>query len=317
MVSSDTQAVPFRTRFAPSPTGRMHAGNIFTALVTWILARRNNGEVLLRIEDIDTARSKPEYAQQIIKDFENLGLTWDDGPIYQHDSTKRYMQAFQILQEKAYVYPCFCSRADRLAASAPHAGEQSIYAGTCRLLTEEEVKTRTAELAQNNRQPCMRIEMPDTIVSFDDMFQGRVETNLATECGDSIIRRSDGGYAYQLAVAIDDADQGITHVVRGCDLVSSTPQQIFLFETLGYSAPQYAHVPLLVSGHDGHRLSKRHKDASLDVLLHTYGTHEAVLGHIAFVAGLIAHDEAVCAEELIQAADLEALMGRREIVTEW
>lgn len=306
--SPDTASgdAPLRGRFAPSPTGRMHAGNIFSALVSWIICKRSGGGVVLRIEDLDRSRSKAEYIHQIMRDFEALGLTWDYGPYYQSSRNLAYEGAFERLREMGLLYPCYCTRADLHAVSAPHPGEKPIYPGTCRLLVPDALREKAHAAAQAGRNPSMRIRVPGDRYSFHDAFQGPYEQDLGRDCGDFVVRRSDGAFAYQLAVVVDDAAQGVNCIVRGSDLLSSTPQQLYLQEILGLSHPVYAHVPLLI-GPDGHRLSKRHKDADLECLLQRFGTYQAILGHIAFLAGLVPEDEPFSAEQILRYADLSCL----------
>ena len=288
-------------RFAPSPTGRMHAGNVFAALVSWLVAKSQGGSVVLRIEDLDAQRSKQDYADQIMRDFESLGLTWDKGPYYQHGREEAYESAYKALATSNGIYPCFCTRADLHAASAPHRGEKLVYPGTCRRLTQAEVSSRMEE-----RSPAYRIAVPDRCYSLNDLVQGDYSQNLVEDCGDFVIRRSDGAYAYQLAVVVDDAEQGVNCVVRGMDLLCSTPQQMFLADTLGYAPCTYAHVPLLVAERN-RRLSKRDHDASLEQLLVTYGSARAVIGHIAGLTGLASTSEPVSCEELLEQFSVDQL----------
>ena len=296
-------------RFAPSPTGRMHAGNIFSALVSWIVAKRAHGSIVLRIEDLDASRSRSEYADLAQKDFSFLGLEWDEGPYFQSDRFDLYRDAFEEIKRCATVYPCFCSRADLNAASAPHAGEHAVYPGTCKHKSAEERQRLTVE----GKSCAWRLEVPQRTIRFDDLFQGACTYDLAHDCGDFVLARNDASFAYQLAVVVDDADMGIDVVVRGSDLLSSTPQQIHLAQVLGYNAPAYAHVPLFVTK-EGRRIAKREKDAGLDALMDVYGTPERILGHIAYVAGLVDVDEAHSAQELLACANLEALIGKKQVV---
>ena len=287
-------------RFAPSPTGRMHAGNIYAALAAWLIVKSQGGRMVLRIEDLDRERSKAPYIDAVQRDFEALGLFWDEGPYFQHNRDEAYEEAFRLLEEKGLVYPCFCTRADLHASSAPHRGEKPVYAGTCRNLSAAEVAARKAE----GRTPSMRLVVPDERVGFDDLIQGSYEQNLSEDCGDFLVRRSDGAFAYQLAVVLDDAAQGVTSVTRGVDLLCSTPQQIYLQKLLGLPEPVYAHVPLLVGERD-RRLSKRDKDAALDELLVRFGTPEAVIGHIAGITGLAPSTDPATPEELLAGFSLE------------
>lgn len=297
-------------RFAPSPTGRMHAGNIYSALVAWLIAKSQGGSIVLRIEDLDKERSKPEFVDAVLRDFEALGLFWDEGPYFQHDRTEAYREAFRSLQEKGLVYPCFCTRADLHAASAPHRGERFVYAGTCRDLNDEERRARSAM-----RAPAFRLMAPDRRISLVDEIQGSFAQHLADECGDFIVRRADGVFAYQLAVVVDDAAQGITSVVRGVDLLDSAPQQVYLQELLGLPHPRYAHVPLVVS-EAGRRLSKRDRDASIDALLARFKTPSGVIGHIAGLAGIAPTCDPTTPEELLDDFRLSAYARRMEGVHE-
>ena len=274
-------------RFAPSPSGRMHLGNLFTALLAWLSVRSKNGKMLLRIEDLDPDRSKQKYIDALRDDLTWLGLTWDEEMPLQSTRSERYAEAFAQLP----TYPCFCSRNELHDASAPHASDgRAIYAGTCRNLTDEERKTKT-------RTPAWRVRVPDTLIAFTDGVFGVQRENLAEECGDFIVRRSDGVYAYQLAVVCDDADGGVTEVVRGCDLLDSTPRQIWLYRTLGLPVPRFYHVPLLFAP-DGKRLSKREK--SLDMAhLRASMQPEELIGRLAYLAKLADTPAPVSAAELI------------------
>ena len=300
-LSVDHTPIPVIGRFAPSPTGRMHAGNVFAALVAWLVAKSQGGRVVLRIEDLDAERSKPQFIDAVQRDFERLGLTWDEGPYFQHDRTEAYRAAFEELVARDLVYPCFCTRADLHAASAPHRGEKPVYAGTCRGLSPEECARRAAE-----RTPAERLIVPDETVAFTDLIQGTYAQNLAHDCGDFLVRRSDGAFAYQLAVVVDDAEQGVNSVVRGVDLLCSTPQQLYLQTLLSLPHPTYAHVPLITAEHD-RRLSKRDKDAALDTLLARFGTPAGVIGHIAGLTGLAPTDDPTTPEELLTTFSLSAL----------
>lgn len=292
---------PVVGRFAPSPTGRMHVGNVFTALVAWLVAKSQGGQIVLRIEDLDAQRSKPKYIDAIQRDFETLGLTWDKGPFFQQERKEAYRAAFQTLVARDLVYPCFCTRADLHAASAPHVGEKLVYPGTCRMLSKGDRTFRALK-----QTPAKRLVVPDSVVAFNDLVQGYFKQNLAQECGDFVLQRSDGVFAYQLAVVVDDADQGITSVVRGMDLLDSTPQQKYLQDLLGLPHPQYAHVPLIAT-EGNRRLSKRNHDTTLDMLLGRDKTPEALIGHIAGLTGLASTDDPTTPEELLGSFSLAAL----------
>lgn len=291
-------------RFAPSPTGRMHAGNIFASLVQWLVVKSQGGRIVLRIEDLDRDRSKAEFINAIPRDYERLGLTWDEGPVYQSDRDDIYAGYFEMLREQGLLYPCFCTRADLLSASAPHRGEKTVYSGRCRSLDEI-----ARQKASESRKPAFRVMVPDETIALEDGFQGEYAQHLPTECGDFIVRRSDGGFAYQLAVVADDGLQGVTDIVRGVDLLCSTPQQIYLQNLFGFAHPQYWHVPLLVA-REGVRLSKRNRDASLDDMLAVLGSPEGVIGYIAWIAGITAEYEPCTPEDLLESFSAERLCER-------
>lgn len=278
-------------RFAPSPSGRMHLGNVFSALLAWLSVRAQNGTMLLRIEDLDPQRCRPEYAQMLKSDLHWLGLDWDLETQWQSLRSDIYARQFDRLQQMGLVYPCFCTRNELHAASAPHASDgTTLYSGRCRSLTPEQI-------TQQTRKPAWRLEVPEEDVAFFDGLQGYFSQNLAHECGDFIIRRSDGVYAYQLAVVTDDALMGVTEVVRGNDLLSSTPRQLYLYKLLGFAPPKFYHVPLLVAP-DGRRLSKRDGDLDMGALQKNH-TPEQIIGTLAFSAGLLAKKQPISAKELV------------------
>lgn len=280
-------------RFAPSPSGRMHLGNVFSALLAWLSVRSQNGEMILRIEDLDPDRCRPEYAETLKDDLRWLGLDWDHEQTPQSRRGDAYAKAFDRLSARALVYPCYCTRGELHAASAPHASDgRVLYAGTCRNLTD-------AQRAEKAKAPAWRLAVPDEVWSFTDLLQGYYAENLARECGDFIIRRADGVYAYQLAVVVDDADGGVSQVVRGMDLLDSTPRQLYLYHLLELTPPSFCHVPLLTAP-DGRRLSKRERDLDLGALRQRYHPEE-LLGILAWWAGLLDRPEAVCAMELADA----------------
>lgn len=278
-------------RFAPSPSGRMHLGNVFSALMAWLSVRSQKGELVLRIEDLDPDRCKKEYAETLKSDLRFLGLTWDREQTPQSLRGQAYEAVFEGLRARDLVYPCYCSRAELHVASAPHASDGTfLYAGTCRNLSEE-------ERAQKEKAPAWRLRVPDETYGFCDRLQGELTQHLPSNCGDFIIRRADGVYAYQLAVVTDDIAAGVTEVVRGRDLLRSTPRQMYLYDLLGATRPTYAHVPLLVDA-DGRRLSKRDGDLDLGELRKRM-TAEEILGCLAYAAGILDRFCAVSAEELV------------------
>ena len=277
-----------RGRFAPSPSGRMHLGNLFCALLSYLSVKSRGGEWILRIEDLDTARCRPDYARQVEEDLRWLGLAWDEGgsaggpdaPYFQSQRTALYEAALARLRGMGLVYPCFCTRAQLHAASAPHREDGlTVYPGTCRGLTAEDIARREAA----GRKGAPRLRVPEETVTFTDGHLGEVTEYLPTDCGDFLLRRSDGLFAYQLAVVVDDAAMGVTEVVRGADLLSSTPRQLLLYELLGWEAPEFYHFPLLLSP-DGRRLSKRDGDLGLASLRERY-TPEEIVGKLAYLAG--------------------------------
>lgn len=252
----------------------MHLGNVFSALLSWLSAKSKGGQWLLRIEDIDAQRSRPEYAQLLMDDLQWLGLPWDGEPVYQSQRTHIYQLHFERLQAQGLTYPCYCSRADLLATQAPHESDaRTVYAGTCRHLPPQPVKPAAT-----------RLIVPDKTIAFTDGHYGPHSVNLAKEVGDFIIRRKDGAWAYQLAVVIDDALMGISEVVRGCDLLLSSPQQIFVAQLLGYTPPQFIHLPLLRNT-AGQRLSKRDRSLDMATLRQQHSATE-IIGYLAYLAGL-------------------------------
>ena len=290
-----------RGRFAPSPSGRMHLGNIWSGLLAWLSARSAGGEMVLRLEDLDPDRCTRAWCDQVMRDLEWLGLTWDNEPVYQSERTQVYAEAFHTLEEQGLIYPCYCTRAERLAASAPHRSDgQTIYDGRCSRLTEGE-----REVLSQTRRPAWRVKVWEESITFCDLLQGEYKEDLKTDCGDFILRRSDGVYAYQLAVVVDDAAMGVNQVVRGSDLLSSTPRQIYLQRLLGLKEPEYGHVPLLLSA-DGRRLAKRDRDQELGELQSRYTAPE-LLGRLAHLAGLIPEPAPITAQELIPLFSWEKL----------
>lgn len=293
-----------RGRFAPSPSGRMHLGNIITALLAWLDVRSVGGTMVLRMEDLDPDRCKEEYAAQLARDLEWLGLDWDEGygtggphgPYSQSMRDDIYIQHLELLKGKGLVYPCWCTRAQRLAASAPHLGEnRGDGSCSCRNLSHAQ---REEMLKSTGRAPALRAAVPDEDISFVDGNCGQYKENLCRDCGDFLVRRADGVCAYQLAVTVDDALMGITRVVRGRDLLSSTPRQIWLHKQLGYEPPKYLHTPLLLAS-DGRRLSKREKDLDMGALKDRY-TPEELMGRLAVLSGLRDKIEPASAKELIK-----------------
>lgn len=276
-------------RFAPSPTGRMHMGNIFSALMSWLSAKSQDGEWLLRIEDIDRQRSKAEYAEQLMRDLEWLGIVWDGTPVFQSQRGDIYNKVLSELQARGLTYPCYCTRADIMATQAPHESDgRIVYAGTCRSRKDTP-----------DRKGAIRIIVPDEDITFSDRHYGDFTINLAKHCGDFILQRADGAWAYQLAVVVDDALMGVTEVVRGRDLIHSAAQQIFLRKEVMPTLPQmeFSHHPLLCNS-ALQRLSKRDKSMDLGVLRERYSAEE-IIGKLAFATGLIEEPYPIKATDLI------------------
>ena len=277
-------------RFAPTPSGRMHLGNVFAALMAWLSVRSKGGEMVLRMEDLDTQRTSGEYARILREDLRWLGLDYDRETPPQSARSAVYDTYFDKLAQMGLLYPCYCTRSQLHSVNAPHLSDGTyVYPGTCRNLTE-------MQRSAFHRAPAWRVRVPDRVWAVEDWVQGHYECNLATDCGDMVVRRADGVYVYQLAVTVDDGEAGVTEVVRGMDLLSSAPRQMYLQALLGFPHPAYAHVPMLLAP-DGRRLSKRDKDLDLGQL-RTRVTPENLIGTLAFCAGLIEKNEPVSAREL-------------------
>ena len=277
-------------RFAPTPSGRMHLGNVFAALLAWLSVRSKDGTMVLRMEDLDTQRTKEAYADQLREDLLWLGLKWDVETQPQSHRSPIYDRHFQLLREKGLLYPCYCTRSQLHNVNAPHLSDGTyVYAGTCRNLTK-------AQQDAFQRDPAWRVTVPDRLWQVDDLVQGRYTENLATDCGDFVVRRADGVYVYQLAVTVDDGLAGVTEVVRGMDLLSSAPRQMYLQALFGFPHPTYAHIPMLLAP-DGRRLSKRDGDLDLGAL-RSRMSPETLIGILAASAGLLEKPEKVSAREL-------------------
>lgn len=288
-------------RFAPTPSGRMHLGNVFAALIAWLSVRSRDGEMVLRMEDLDTQRTSEEYANLLRQDLNWLGLDYDRETPPQSARSRVYDRYFEQLQEMGLLYPCYCTRSQLHSVNAPHLSDGTyVYPGTCRNLTP-------AQRAAMDRKPAWRVVVPDREWSFTDRVQGVYALNLATECGDMVVRRADGVYVYQLAVTVDDGEAGVTEVVRGMDLLSSAPRQMYLQELFGFPHPEYGHVPMLLAP-DGRRLSKRDRDLDLGQL-QKWVNAETVIGTLAFSAGLIDRNEPISAKELATVFQWEKLKG--------
>ena len=288
-------------RFAPTPSGRMHLGNVFAALIAWLSVRSRDGELVLRMEDLDTQRTSADFAAVLRDDLRWLGLDWDLETPPQSQRSQVYDQYFEKMADMGLLYPCYCTRSQLHSVNAPHLSDGTyVYAGTCRDLTEQ-------QRAAFDRKPAWRVKVPDKVWQITDLVQGDYALNLATDCGDMVVRRADGVYVYQLAVTVDDGEAGVTEVVRGMDLLSSAPRQMYLQDLLGFAHPTYGHVPMLLAP-DGRRLSKRDKDLDLGVLRQRI-TPEALIGTLAYASGLLDRNEAISARELAGIFTWDKLKG--------
>ena len=277
-------------RFAPTPSGRMHLGNVFAALIAWASIRSQDGELVLRMEDLDTQRTSAEFAQTLREDLLWLGLDWDRETPPQSQRGKVYDRHFEKLYELGLLYPCYCTRSQLHNVNAPHLSDGTyVYPGTCRDLTD-------SQRSAFGREPAWRLRVPDRQWELTDLIQGPFQQNLVTDCGDFVVRRADGVYVYQLAVTVDDGEAGVTEVVRGEDLLGSAPRQMYLQELFGFAHPRYGHVPMLLA-EDGRRLSKRDRDLDLGILRQQMKPEE-LIGWLAHTAGLIEKRETISAREL-------------------
>ncbi len=271
-------------RFAPTPSGYTHFGNLFCYLLAWLSAKQQGGRIVLRMEDLDTQRTSKAFAVAAMEDLKWLGLYWDEGPkgnapdsFYQSCRTQIYEACFEKLRQAGQIYPCYCSRNDVKLANAPHTSDgRTVYPGTCRSLTPQ-------QQAEQKRRPAWRLKVPEKEICFTDGVQGLYSQELSTGCGDFPVRRADDVFCYQLAVVLDDALMGITEVVRARDLLSSTPQQIYLYSLLGMQIPRFYHIPTLLDA-NANRLAKRDGSAGL-AKLRGQCTPQQVLGKLAFLAG--------------------------------
>ncbi|QSO48569.1 tRNA glutamyl-Q(34) synthetase GluQRS [Alicyclobacillus mengziensis] len=301
-----------RGRFAPTPSGYMHIGNALSAILAWLQVRCLHGEFILRIEDLDVERFDPRYVDALMEDLKWLGVDWDEGPdvpgpygpYRQQDRAHLYEQAFAALKAKDLLYPCFCSRKDlRTPASAPHGltSEGPVYSGSCRYLSNQERARRAVQ-----KPPAWRFMLPHEGMTFHDLVQGPKPFPPGAG-GDFIVYRADGVFSYQLAVVVDDAKMRITHVLRGDDLLDSTPRQLYLYRALGLTPPSFAHIPMVCSA-SGARLAKRDNSITVRSLREQGVSPERVVGYLAWLAGLIVRPEAVRLCELIPDFDLSRVV---------
>ena len=276
----------------------MHLGNVFAALIAWCSIRSRSGQIVLRMEDLDTQRTSSEFAQILREDLHWLGLDYDLETAPQSQRSHVYDRYFEQLRDMGLLYPCYCTRSQLHGVNAPHLSDGTyVYPGTCRNLTDPPKK----------RLPSWRVRVPNRIWTVEDKVQGHYQLNLERECGDMVVRRADGVYVYQLAVTVDDGEAGVTEVVRGMDLLSSAPRQMYLQALFGFPHPEYGHVPMLLAP-DGRRLSKRDQDLDLGQLRKRI-TPEQLIGSLAFASGLIDRKCAISARELAGEFSWEKLHG--------
>ena len=291
------------SRFAPTPSGRMHLGNVFCAMIAYLSAKSRGGRCLLRVEDLDLARCRAmaEETPRLLDDLAYFGFAFDGPVLYQSERGDVYQKYYDLLREKGLIYPCYCSRAALHAATAPHASDNTpLYDRRCyfRMLQGDPPPV--------GKRPAMRCRVPDEAVTFFDMLQGEHTENLLTECSDFVVRRADGVFAYQLAVVVDDALSGVTEVVRGLDLLTSTARQIYLHRQFGWEPPAYCHIPLLTDA-AGRRLSKREGDGCMQTVREKYKDPAPVLGALAAAAGILAKPEPVTLDDLVPLFDAAKL----------
>lgn len=305
--------MPEAGRFAPSPTGRMHLGNVFTALISWLSAKKSGKNWILRIEDLDPQRSKREHSLRIEDDLHWLGLEWDEGgladigphgPYSQSLRSEIYEEYLKRLTATGFTYPCTCTRADiradLLVTQAPHQSDgRVIYPGRCR------PAKMPCTLPPPAEPHSTRLWVPDRSIEFTDGVFGPQSVNLSTHCGDFVVRRADGACAYQLAVVVDDALMGVTEVIRGSDLLLSTAQQLYLYDLLGLKAPRFAHVPLICNER-GQRLSKRDLAVNMSELRQRLSANE-IVGICAHLAGIIPEPAPCTPRELTDLWDLRKI----------
>ena len=315
-------------RLAPSPTGALHLGNARTFLVAWLRARENGGRLILRMEDLDHPKVKAGAAESALRDLRWLGFDWDEGPdvsgphapYVQSRRLERYKAALDSLLARGLVYPCICSRADvESGQSAPHAEDGLFYPGNCRdrFATYDEAFRALNGPSGGNRLPAWRFRVPEnTVVSFEDRFCGEYTQDVGKAVGDFVIARHPEGAGYMLAVVVDDAAMGVTEVVRGDDLLPTTPRQLLLYRALGLKPPAFLHVPLVVS-EEGRRLAKRHGDTRIAAFRAAGFTPQQVVGLLAWWCGWADFGESVALPDLLPRCrrsslpHIQAVLSRR------
>ncbi|MDO5059104.1 MAG: tRNA glutamyl-Q(34) synthetase GluQRS [Neisseria sp.] len=279
-------------RFAPSPTGLLHIGSLLTALASYADARAHGGRWLVRMEDLDPPREMKGAADDILRTLEAFGFEWDGSVWFQSRRDEAYQAVLSRLNNDGLLYPCYCSRKDWQAAARSGA-DGFVYNGACRTRPSEKLHFPSEKRPSNGKMPAWRIRVPDGIIGFDDRIVGHYAQNLAEDIGDFVLLRADGFWAYQLAVVADDAEQGITHIVRGQDLLVSTPRQIYLQRCLSYREPHYAHLPLLLNG-SGQKWSKQTLAPALDT-----AQKEALLRQVMGYLNVPPAPQGLAAEELL------------------
>jgi glutamyl-tRNA synthetase len=303
------------TRLAPSPTGALHLGNARTFLVNYLMACRRGWRIIMRMEDLDSPRVKSWAAQQAIDDLQWMGLTWDQTTARQSDRDAEYRRALDELIERGHAYPCVCSRKDiQQASAAPHHDDHiTVYPGSCGGKYDSAAHAEQ----QTGRPAAWRVRVDDEPIIFEDRFAGRQETNLAETCGDFVVFRNEGMAGYQLAVVVDDADQGVDVIVRGDDLLDSAARQIHLRRSLGLGPePEYWHLPLVV-GPDGRRLAKRHGDTRLSHYREMGVCPERILGLLGFMCGQIDQPAEMSMSDLIERFDITKMSAGPVIMDEF
>ncbi|MBR3978684.1 MAG: tRNA glutamyl-Q(34) synthetase GluQRS [Oscillospiraceae bacterium] len=288
-------------RFAPTPSGRMHLGNVFAGLLAWLSVRSQGGSMVLRMEDLDRERTSEEFAETLRKDLLWLGLDWDTETAPQSQRSRVYEGYFEKLRDLGLLYPCYCTRSQLHNVNAPHQSDGTyVYSGTCRNLTP-------AQREAFSRAPAWRVRVPQETYKLEDLAQGPFSQDLSTQCGDFVVRRADGVFVYQLAVTVDDGEAGVTEVVRGMDLLGSAPRQMYLQKLFGFPHPRYGHVPMLLAP-DGRRLSKRDRDLDLGQLQKNFAP-EQVIGALAYACGFLDRPESVSPKELIPSFSWSKIRG--------
>lgn len=301
-------------RLAPSPTGALHLGNARSFLLAWLSVRAQGGMLLCRIDDIDGPRVKEGATEEALGDLDWIGLDFDVGPFFQSTRSSSYALAMDHLKTHGLVYPCVCTRSEiERAQSAPQEAldHGTRYPGTCRELYEDAQHAFEA----TGREPAWRFRVPDDcVVEFTDEIHGAVSIDVAADSGDFVVAKKDGQTAYQLATVVDDGECEVTEILRGDDLLGSTPRQILLYRALGFVEPSWIHVPLVV-GPDGRRLAKRHGDTRISWYRRRGIAGEELLGWLAWSCGLVESRDPVSAAELVEEFDLSKI-SREETVLE-